>query len=110
MPIRAGFLKCKVYPGMFDSEYNVVIHLGGEDFTGSWVGNRNVIITKGEVTTSESDDSAAQGLLRVAVREELPDGMLIQLPAEAFNGQLSFVVPPEVIEYDPPGITEATAR
>ena len=99
--VRQGFLKCNVFLGIFNEEYTVKIYLGNDNFAGSWVGNRNVIVTSGEVGEDQMDPEPAEGWLRVAVRRETPEGILIQLPAEAFTGQLSFVVPGNIIEYNP---------
>ena len=101
MAVREGFLKCDVFPGIFEEEYMVKIHLGNDNFAGSWVGDRNVIVTSGKVIRDVPNPKAAEGWLRVAVREETPEGMLIQLPAEAVTGWQSFIVPPDAIEYNP---------
>ena len=97
--MRYGYMKCEVSPGMFPSEYSVVIPMGEDDYAYSWVDNSLVIVTSGEVNRGDANSEAAQGWVRVVVMEEGPDGTLVTLPYDSFSKYRTFRVNPDMVEY-----------
>ena len=98
--MKEGYMRCEVFPGMFTSEYSVVIYMGGNEYAYSWADNSNVIVTSGEVNLEDPNSEAAEGWARVIVMEERPDGMLVTLPYATQN-QRTFLVNPKMVEYQP---------
>ena len=99
--MKYGYMKCEVSPGVFPEEYSVVIPMGGEECAYSWVDDSLVILTSGEVKREEPNPEAAKGWVRVVVMDERPDGTLVTLPYDSFSAYRSFLVSPDMVEYDP---------
>ncbi len=101
MALKDAYMRCEVTPGMFPSEYSVTIPMGEDDYAYSWVDNHNVIITSGQVNREETNPQAAKGWVRVVVMEERPDATLVTLPYDSFTSHRTFLVDPQMVEYNP---------
>ena len=55
------YMKCQLSPGMFSSEWTVIVDVGNDISFGSWVDKRNVFNVNQEET---------EGMLRVILLEE----------------------------------------
>ena len=84
------YMKCQLSPGMFSSEWTVIVDVGNDISFGSWVDKRNVFNVNQEET---------EGMLRVILLEEDERRPIVTVPYGTFNGQSSFVVEPKLVQY-----------
>lgn len=114
MKFREAYMKCKVGPGPFyPDEYAVEIPMGEEGTACAWVSSGNVVGISGEVRTEkhsveeiiahwgEPDPDTARGWARVIVMEEGPEGLLVTLPYDTMSGRRTYLVQPDMLEYNP---------
>ncbi len=91
------YMKCQLSPGMFSSEWTVIVDVGNDISFGSWVDKSNVFNVNQEET---------EGMLRVIIlgESEKKDEhrLVVNVPYGTFNGQSSFMVEPELLTYNLP--------
>ena len=114
MKFREGYMQCKVGAGPFyPDEYAVEIPMGEEGTACAWVSSSNVVGISGEVRTEKPsveelianwgkpNPNPARGWARVIVMEEGPEGLLVTLPYDTMSGRRTFLVQPDMVDYNP---------
>ena len=114
MKLREGYMQCRVGPGPFyPEEYAIEIPMGDEGTACAWVWHSNVVGISGEVRTEKHsveeiiahwgkpNPDTAWGWARVIVMEEGPEGLLVTLPYDTMSGQHTFLVQPNMVDYNP---------